>query len=77
MTDSLRLKSLLTLKGLSQGDLAKHLGLSMPTVSMKINNKRAFKLHEILKICKFLNINNFQECFAIFFGNDVDLRLHE
>ena len=75
MTNSLKLKELLLLNGLSQEDLAKYLGLSKQTINMKINNKRAFKLKEISKICYLLKIDNIQERFAIFFVNDVDLRL--
>lgn len=75
MTNSLKLKALLLLNGLSQEDLAQYLGLSTQTINMKINNKRAFKLQEITKICDLLKIDNIQERFAIFFVNDVDLRL--
>lgn len=75
MINSLKLKSLLLLNGLNQEDLAKYLGLSKQTISMKINNKRAFKLDEILKICKLLKIDNIQERIAIFFVDDVDLCL--
>lgn len=77
MTNSLKLKALLLLNGLKQEDLAKYLGLSKQTISMKINNKRAFKLSEISKICDLLKIDNVQERFAIFFVDDVDLRLQD
>ena len=75
MTNTLKLKALLLLNGLNQEDLAKYLGLSKQTINMKINNKRAFRLIEISKICDLLKIDNIQERFAIFFVNDVDLRL--
>ena len=75
MTNSLKLKALLLLNGLNQEDLAKYLGLSKQTINMKINNKRAFKLQEITKICNLLKIDNIYERFAIFFANEVDLRL--
>lgn len=75
MTNTLKLKALLLLNGLNQEDLAKYLGLSKQAINMKINNKRAFRLTEISKICDLLNIDNVQERFAIFFVNDVDLRL--
>lgn len=75
MTNTLKLKALLLLNGLNQEDLAKYLGLSKQAINMKINNKRAFRLTEISKICDLLKIDNVQERFAIFFVNDVDLRL--
>lgn len=77
MTNSLKLKALLLLNGLNQEDLAKYLGLSKQTINMKINNKRAFKLSEISKICDLLKIDNVQERFAIFFVDNVDLRLQD
>lgn len=75
MTNTLKLKALLLLNGFNQEDLAKYLGLSKQAINMKINNKRAFRLTEISKICDLLKIDNVQERFAIFFVNDVDLRL--
>lgn len=75
MTNTLKLKALLLLNGLNQEDLAKYLGLSKQAINMKINNKRAFRLTEISKICDLLKIDNVQERFAIFFVNNVDLRL--
>jgi len=77
MTNTLKLKSLLLLNGLNQEDLAKCLGVSKQAINMKINNKRAFKLSEISKICELLKIDNLQERFAIFFADRVDLRLQD
>lgn len=77
MTNTLKLKSLLLLNGLNQEDLAKCLGLSKQAINMKINNKRAFKLSEISKICELLKIDNLQDRFAIFFADRVDLRLQD
>lgn len=75
MTNSLKLKSLLLLQGVKLKDLANLLGVSIQTISMKINNKRPFKLSEILKVCEFLHIEDIQERFLIFFSNNVDLHL--
>ncbi len=76
MTDTLKLKALLMLQGLTQEDLAKYLGLSTQTINMKLNNKRSFKLQEINKICNLLKIDDLQQRFLIFFADNVDLRLH-
>lgn len=76
MIDTLKLKALLMLQGLTQEDLAKYLGLSTQTINMKLNNKRSFKLQEINKICNLLKIDDLQQRFLIFFADNVDLRLH-
>lgn len=76
MTDTLKLKALMLLNGFTQRSLALNLGLSKQALNQKLNNKRAFKLHEILKICDLLKINDLQQCYLIFFAKNVDLRLH-
>ena len=73
MTNTLQLKILLLMQGLKQKDLAKHLGLSIQSANMKLNNRRAFSLCEIVKLCDWLKINE-KDCFKIFFANQVDLR---
>lgn len=73
MTNTLRLKVLLLTQGLKQKDMANYLGLSIQSANMKLNNRRAFKLCEIVKLCDWLKISE-KDCFAIFFANQVDLR---
>lgn len=75
MIDTLKLRGLLLTKGYSQKDLAKYLGLSVQSINLKINNKRYFKINEIIKVCHFLKIESVEEIHKIFFANNVDLNL--
>lgn len=75
MVDTLKLKSLMLLNGFKQEDIAKLLNISLQAFNMKINNKRDFRLSEILKLCEILKIETAQEKMSIFFANQVDLNL--
>jgi len=46
--------------GVNQKDVANVLGVSKPTVSQKINNKRPMYLSEAAKLAEFLMINDTQ-----------------
>ena len=71
MTNTLKLKGLFTSNGLTQKDIAKHLGVSAFTLSLKLHNKREFKASEIDKLCSLLHIENVGD---IFFANNVELK---
>lgn len=43
--------------GIRQEDLAKLIGNTPATLSLKLNNKANFKQSEIIKICETLNID--------------------
>ena len=54
--DYSKLLGLLKEKGVSQADLASHIGTTPTTLSLKLNSKADFKLSEIKLICNFLEI---------------------
>ena len=58
MTDTLKLKSLFILNGLTQSEVANKLGITFQSLNLKINNKREFTQSEICKLCDILKIKN-------------------
>ncbi len=73
MTNTLKLRALLVENNLTNEHIAKQLGISKQSFSMKINNKREFKASEINKLLKLLNLSNFFDIMTIFFANRVEL----
>lgn len=70
MTATKRLKAQMQLKGYTQTDCAKILGISYQAYNNKLNNKSQFKVDEIVALCKFLGIpksklNDYFFCTAI------------
>ena len=57
--------------GYTQERLAQALGISVGTMSQKLNNKAHFYQPEILKMCELLNIAGEEVC-AIFFTPEVE-----
>lgn len=53
--------------GITQGDLAKYLGIATPTMSQKINNIRPFTLDEAEKVASALHIAD-SDFGSYFFG---------
>lgn len=70
MTDTFKFKALIVEKQSSQLKLAKMLGMSLQTLSLKIHNKREFKVGEIAKIQEIYGISN-ERRDEIFFANNV------
>jgi transcriptional regulator with XRE-family HTH domain len=52
-----KLLGLMKEKQITQLELAKKLGITTPTLSLKLNNKARFKQSEIVTICDFLGID--------------------
>ena len=73
MTNTLKLRALLIENNLTNEDVAKQLGISKQSFSMKINNKREFKASEINKLSLLLNLFNTYDIMPIFFANYVEL----
>ncbi len=73
MTNTLKLRALLVENNLTNEDIAKKLGISKQSFSMKINNKREFKASEINKLSALLNLSNSCDIITIFFANRVEL----
>lgn len=64
-----KLEAAIIESGKRREDIAAYLGISLTTLSYKINGQREFKGSEIYKICDFLNIDDKNQ---IFFNNIVD-----
>lgn len=56
MVNSNKIKGRIVELGLTQKDLAKALGVALPTVSQKINNVRSMNVKEAFIIAEVLNI---------------------
>lgn len=65
------LKSKRILHQLSQKDIAKLIGITEQTYSLKENNKATFTLEEVNEIIAFLNLEE-REVMSIFFNSQYD-----
>lgn len=72
MTNTKKLRALILECGLTQEQVAAHLGITPASLNYKINNKREFKASEIKALVELLNIPN-EDVTGIFFTRDVDL----
>lgn len=64
------LKATIRERGVTQCHLAKELGISDQSLSLKINGKSDFKLSEIKRLKALLHLTT-AEVIGIFFGSDV------
>lgn len=71
MIDSKKLMKKLDESGMKKRYIAERLGLSTYGLSLKINNENEFKVSEVEKICKILNIT-LKEREDIFFAKGVE-----
>lgn len=71
MTNTKKLRALILECGLTQEQVAAHLGITPASLNYKINNKREFKASEIKALVELLNIPN-EDVTGIFFTRDVD-----
>lgn len=71
MTDTKKLKSMMTLRGYTIEKLANAIGLTTATMSYKINNLRQFKTAEVQAIKKILDLTS-EERDEIFFAENVN-----
>lgn len=62
-TNRLLLKAKIIEKGYNQISIAEELGISYQSLSRKMNNKTAFKVSEIVKLCDLLGIENKDDYF--------------
>ena len=72
MTNTKKLRALILECGLTQEQVAAHLGITPASLNYKINNKREFKASEIKALVELLNIPN-EDVTGIFFTRDGDL----
>ena len=67
MINTNKVKGRIVELGMTQQEIAEHLGLAQPTLSQKLNNLRAMDLEEAEKLSKILNIPN-EEFGSYFFA---------
>ena len=70
MVNTKELKAILIRRGMLLEDLSKEVGIARVTLSKKINNVCEFKVSEILKMQKVLQLSNEDRDF-IFFNTEV------
>lgn len=58
MTNSNKLRAKIRENGLTQGEVAKMIGISSQSLSYKINNKIEFRASEMKRLCNLLNITD-------------------
>lgn len=71
MTDTKRFKAALALRGYTMEKLANELGITLATLSYKVNNIRQFQIREIQAIKRILELS-VEERDEIFFAENVD-----
>lgn len=74
MTDTIKLKELISQKGLKMKFIAETLGLSAYGLQLKIENRQEFKTSEVTALCEVLDIKSLREKEAIFFAQKDDLK---
>lgn len=74
MTNTLKLRALLIENGYTNSTIAERLGISKQSFCMKINNKREFKITEILNLVYLLKLSTPEEFLSIFFAKVVELK---
>ncbi len=74
MTNTDLLLQLIAKKGLKLKYVAEYLGLSAYGLSLKINNKREFKVSEVNALCELLEIESLELKEKVFFAPEGDLK---
>lgn len=72
MTNTELLKAVIKESGKTYKHLAKCIGISAYSLSMKVNNVREFKMREVSILCKELGITSLRKKEDIFFAESVD-----
>ena len=71
MTDTVKLRELISKSGLKLGYIANQLGISRFALSNKIQNRTEFRVSEIVTMCEILCID-YDSREQIFFAHKVD-----
>lgn len=69
MLDAQKLKGKIVEAGMTQGELAKKIGISQNTLTRKLSGRRDFTVGEIDRICDVLQINDNGQKALIFLGS--------
>ncbi len=72
MTSTNEVRKRIDEKGLKLNYIARKLGISPYSLSLKLNNQNEFKSSEISIMCDILGITNLKEKEALFFSHEVD-----
>ena len=59
------LRARLAEKGMTQRQLAEAIGISIPAMSLKVRNRKEFRLSEVQRICTCLEIEEPNEIFFV------------
>ena len=62
-------KAAIVRNGLTQGELARRMGISQNTLSSRITGATPFTVDEIDKACEILDLNSCDEVCSIFLAN--------
>lgn len=74
MTETKRLKQIISRSGLKYSFIAEQIGLTYQGLKNKIENKNLFNVEEVDKLCKLLNIKDIQQKEEIFFAKQCDFK---
>lgn len=72
MTDTERLRTIISKSGLKYSYVAEKIGLTYQGFKNKIENKNLFNVEEVDKLCKLLNITDIYQKEEIFFAKQGD-----
>lgn len=72
MTDTEKVRDLISSKGLKLQYVAKILGITPYSLTMKLKNRTEFKTSEVSALCDLLEVNDLKQKDALFFAAKVD-----
>lgn len=72
MTDTERLRKIISKSGLKYSYIAEKIGLTYQGFKNKIENKNLFNVEEVDKLCKLLDITDIYQKEEIFFAKQGD-----
>ena len=72
MTSTTEVRQIIEEKGLKLNYIARKLGISPYSLSLKLNNQNEFKSSEISTMCDLLGISDLKEKESLFFSQSVD-----
>ncbi|CDB88994.1 putative uncharacterized protein [Clostridium sp. CAG:253] len=74
MTETKRLKQIISASGLKYSFIAEQIGLTYQGFKNKIENKTLFNVEEVDKLCRLLKIKDIQQKEEIFFAKKCDFK---
>lgn len=74
MTETKRLKQIISASGLKYSFIAEQIGLTYQGFKNKIENKTLFNVEEVDKLCRLLKIKDIQQKEEIFFAKKCEFK---